>query len=239
MEDEWPYVATIIGDLTDPIDAEKAYAAWEQLAAYMEAARYQFQRKQEITDAVRAEHRAHPHQMDMEIALDGIRRRRQVFIDVHFYLDCFVMVQKMMQILVEATRFRRCCAVYQKWASQLDNYAQARHHLQHIDERFPGGRHARALHPGVIKKDSTTPHVQILEVFPDDKLIFGTSGESWDVGPKSIEMLEIAVAEFSQALAEDAREWYVNERPYQTQRGLYAVTPRPAHDRRRARRRAD
>jgi len=220
---DFPYIETILGDLTDPIGGWRALAAWEQLEAYSEAARYQFSRRRKIFEEIEAELRAHPHDSDIEIARDHIRRHTQTFVDLHFYLDCFAMVETMMEVLVKVTGWSRCATAFAKWKPFLENYAQARHHMQHIDERFPGGKHARPQDmPG---EDSTAIYVELLSAFPADRLTFGN--DSWDVGPKSLELLDQAVAEFSQALAEDVRDFFVNERPYQTQRGIYAVTPRP------------
>lgn len=131
----------------------------------------------------------------------GFELHRLAFIDIHFYFNCWDSVRKMLRLLNKDLKtLKTPSLVFTKHRMELDHYSDARHNLEHFDERLPGKRNASKA------------------VSPPDSLVSGASylgygnligGEyrfgpdSWDVTPNSLQRLEAVVADLDAGIREE------------------------------------
>ncbi len=120
-------------------------------------------------------------------------RTRLLFDEVHFYLICWARIAKLGRFIAHATRFRRTGLVLRRYHAELKDRIDARDHLEHFEERLPGGsRRDRLAIPG----DLLNMH--------GDFLTYG--GQRVDIGPASIRLLRGIVTEFRAAVLFDSIE---------------------------------
>lgn len=111
-------------------------------------------------------------------------RTRSLFDEVHFYLICWARIAKLTRFIARCTRFRRTGLVLRRYHAELTERVNGRDHLEHFEERLPGGprRHDLAV-PGDL--------LNMAGYF----LTYG--GRKIDVGPASVLLLRAIVTEFS------------------------------------------
>jgi hypothetical protein len=73
----------------------------------------------------------------------GIRLRKHIhgnlFNDVHFYLICWARIAKLARFIADKTRFKRVGLVLRRYHPELKERIDCRDHLEHFEERLPGG----------------------------------------------------------------------------------------------------
>ena len=146
-------------------------------------------------------------QLRIEKAKAGLARKatartRSLFDEVHFYLICWARIAKLTRFIARSTRFRRTGLVLRRYHAELTERVDCRDHLEHFEERLPGGprRHELAI-PGDLLNMS------------GHFLTYG--GRKLDVGPASALLLRAIVTEFHAALLFDSVEALAAAEPNQ------------------------
>jgi hypothetical protein len=122
-----------------------------------------------------------------------VGRTRPLFDEVHFYLICWARIAKLGRFIAHETRFARASRVLRRYHGGLTERIRARDHLEHFEERLPGGRRHHLL---AIPGDLLNLHGEFLS--------FG--GQRVDIGPRSIRLLAAMVNEFRTAVLFDSIE---------------------------------
>ena len=127
-------------------------------------------------------------------------RTRTLFDEVHFYLICWARIAKLSRFIAHSTRFRQIGLVLRRYHAELTERVDGRDHLEHFEERFPGGprRHELAV-PGDLLN------------MTGQFLTYG--GRRLDVGPKSVRLLRSILTEFRSALIFDSFEALAESQP--------------------------
>ena len=123
----------------------------------------------------------------------GVRRGRNLFYDVHFYLISWARIAKLARFITQMTRFSRTGLVLRRYAADLKDRIDARDHLEHFEERFPGG-----------KKQSKLAVPNDLLNMANQYLTYG--GRQLDIGHNSIRFLKTIRDEFFLAVLYDSLE---------------------------------
>lgn len=118
------------------------------------------------------------------------RSRGILFHDVHFYLICWARISKLAQFIVRITQFRQARRVLRRYRTRLDARIEFRNHLEHFEERLPGGAERHNL-----KKPG-----DLFNMFGDFASI---GGDRVDVGKASLRLLSLMVSEFKRAILFD------------------------------------
>ena len=171
--------------LTAASDDPAAYGpviALQQIQSYLRAAKRQQWRIERI--------RASTHKAMRE---GRPRRGEGLFADVHFYLICWARIDKCACFIRNATRFKRLGLVLRRYRSELKDRRDARDHLEHFEERVPGGRNQRKL---AVSND--------LLNMRNEFLTYG--GRKLDVGSNSSRLLKQIVGQFQLAVLYDSLE---------------------------------
>ncbi|MFQ5880804.1 MAG: hypothetical protein ACE5IZ_11625, partial [Dehalococcoidia bacterium] len=100
-------------------------------------------------------------------------------------------VGKMMRVIGDCSGFAAASDVYDRHRDTIERYREARNHLEHFDERLPGGKRVGQL---AIPSD--------LGNLSDGVYSFG--GKSWDVTPSSLAILEEIVDEFNSEIRSES-----------------------------------
>lgn len=137
-------------------------------------------------------------------ACRGIRPRRKIhenlFNDIHFYLICWARIAKLGRFITNKTRFKRAGLVLRLYHAELKDRVDCRDHLEHFEERLPGGiRQNKLLVPG-----------DLLNMI-NENVTYG--GRKLDIGPNSIRLLQTIVDEFRTAILFYAVEFLSTANP--------------------------
>jgi hypothetical protein len=127
------------------------------------------------------------------------RRLRSLFFEIHFYLICWARIAKLASFVTRATGFRRPKLVLKRYRTRLEQMSNFRDHLEHFEERLPGGSRHQALRvPG-----------DLFNLAGDSASI---GGETVNVGAESLRLLVALVDEFETAVLFEALEilWSVD-----------------------------
>jgi hypothetical protein len=131
-----------------------------------------------------------------------LKRLRQsgLFHDAHFYLISWARIAKLARFIAEQTRFRRTGLVLRQYNTALKQRIDGRDHLEHFEERLPGGpKHGKLIVPNDLLN------------MTNEYLSYG--GHKIDIGTKSIHLLKTIVEEFRKALLFDAIEALESTKP--------------------------
>ena len=155
--------------------------AFNSVEAYLDAAKRQQHRIERARAAI----------------LKGILSRRHVrgnlFNEVHFYLICWARIAKLGRFIADKTRFKRVGLVLRRYNAELKERIDCRDHLEHFEERLPGGaKQSKLLAPN-----------DLLNMI-NEHVTYG--GRKLDVGPASIRLLQTIVTELRAAVLFDATE---------------------------------
>src|ERR1700685_48794 len=166
--------------------------ALERIESYLNAARQQQRRieraKATVAKAAVARRIRSPH-------------RSMLFEDTHFYLICWSRIAKLMDHILNGVRtYHRSGRVRRRYKRELTIRVDGRDHLEHFEERLPGGKQQHRLRN---QYDLWNMH--------GTKMSYG--GRHLDVGPDSINLLQTIVAEFREALLYDALESLAEDAP--------------------------
>lgn len=123
----------------------------------------------------------------------GSLKRNNLFNEVHFYLICWARIAKLGSFIRDKTRFRHVGLVMRHYHSELQKRIDCRDHLEHFEERLPGGG-----------KQSKLQQPNDLLNMVNDHVTYG--GRKVDVGPASILLLKTIVSELRRAILFDAIE---------------------------------
>jgi len=113
--------------------------------------------------------------------------------EVHFYLICWARIAKLARFIANHTRFRRTGRVLRRYHAELKQRVDARDHLEHFEERLPGGP----------KRQTLAVQWDLLNM-AGHFLTYG--GRKVDVGPDSWQLLRAIVSEFRSAVLFDSIE---------------------------------
>lgn len=108
---------------------------------------------------------------------------QNLFRDVHFYIICWARIARLSWFIRRITRFRRIGLALRPFNSALKSRIDCRDHLEHFEERLPGGEdHSKLAVPNDLLNMS------------NDNLTYG--GRSIDIGPDSLRLLKTIHDEF-------------------------------------------
>ena len=183
------------------------------VASYLNSAKRQQRRIERARKALRKPDQAQRNALE------------NTFSDVHFYLICWSRIAKFARFIAQATRFRRARLVLRRYHRDLTERIEFRDHLEHLEERLPGGAMQHRLkNPNDILNMAT------------EWLTCG--GRKLDVGPASLHCLIMIVNEFRRAIMLDSVEFLakVDENSFSSLVHRAANTVRIARVSRRAER---
>jgi hypothetical protein len=163
------------------------YIALGEMETYLDAARRQrsriaiAQRRLARTDSAA---RGKPGRRPSRIT--------SLFSEAHFYVICWARIAKLSKFIVNATCFPRTKSVRTRYELDLTEGIKARDHLDHFEDRIPGGNRQYELEkdPGDLKN------------MDGSYLTFG--GRKFDLGAPGLVRLRDFVAEFRNAVLVDA-----------------------------------
>ena len=119
------------------------------------------------------------------------RNRSMLFHDVHFYLICWGRISKLARFIVRTNQFPQARLVLNRYRTRLDEMIRFRDHLEHFEERLPGGSEQHNL-----KKPG-----DLFNIHGDSASI---GGDRVDFGKASLRLLSLIVSEFKRAVLFDA-----------------------------------
>jgi hypothetical protein len=179
-------VHQIFSDTLNPRNNPEMYGpviALSGIDSYLDAAKLQNRRIE------RAKVSIHKSFSDAK----GVRRGRNLFCDVHFYLISWARIAKLARFIAQTTRFSRTGLVLRRYAADLNARIDARDHLEHFEERLPGGKKQGKL---AVPNDLLNMRNQFLTY----------GGHQLDIGPNSIRLLKTIRDEFFLAVLYDSLE---------------------------------
>jgi len=130
----------------------------------------------------------------------GVNRGKNLFYDVHFYLIAWSRIAKLARFIQETTRFSRTGLALRRFQADLKDRIDARDHLEHFEERLPGG-----------KKQSKLAVPNDLLNMANQYLTYG--GRRIDIGPDSVRLLKTIRDEFFTGVLFDSIEVLAQEDP--------------------------
>jgi hypothetical protein len=148
---------------------------------YLEAARRQQQRIKRAKSAFLK----HVH--------SGRLKRDNLFNEIHFYLICWARIAKLGGFIRDKTRFKHVGLVLRHYHTEFQKRIDCRDHLEHFEERLPGG----------VKQSKLQVPGDLLNMM-NEHVTYG--GRKLDVGPASLALLQTIVAELRAAILYDAVE---------------------------------
>ena len=128
------------------------------------------------------------------------RRGNNLFYDVHFYLISWARIAKLARFIAQKTRFSRTGLVMRRYSTDLKDRIDARDHLEHFEDRLPGGKEQHKL---AVPND-------LLNML-NQYLTYG--GRKLDVGTDSIRLLKTIRDEFLLAVLYDSLEELARANP--------------------------
>ncbi|MFH1069348.1 MAG: hypothetical protein V1794_06960 [Candidatus Glassbacteria bacterium] len=140
--------------------------ALDMIDSYYDAAKLQQKR---IEKAKASIHRSIARAM-------RVKKRSNLFSDVHFYIISWARIYKLAKSIRNKTRFCRTSKVLRLYNKILKNRIDARDHLEHLEERLPGGEHLKKL-------DNPNDLSNMFNQY------YTYGGFRIDVGPESIKLL--------------------------------------------------
>lgn len=102
-----------------------------------------------------------------------------IFLDVHLYFTCWDKVHKLFLKLIEVVGDHTLEGLYKKYQPAFEKYSNARHHLEHIDERLVGKKRNK-ISQAKFQND-------LGNLIGNDYTFWG---EKYDISDKSIKQLQ-------------------------------------------------
>jgi hypothetical protein len=119
--------------------------------------------------------------------------------EAHFFFICWDSIHKVLQNLrSNVYGFTAARTVLKRFRRDLDRYTDARDHLEHLPERFPGGRRGDWI------GDANSITGSIAGIRRDGYFVF--QGQSWDVSTECIRLLTQLVTQFVISMRVEADE---------------------------------
>lgn len=155
--------------------------AYNSIESYLEAAKCQQRRIKRARASI----------------VKGVLSRKHIlgnlFNEVHFYLICWARIAKLARFIADKTRFKRVGLVLRRYHVELKDRIDGRDHLEHFEERLPGGTKQNKL---LVPND-------LLNMI-GEHITYG--GRKIDIGPASTRLLQTIVNELRTALLFDGIE---------------------------------
>lgn len=112
----------------------------------------------------------------------------QAFIHIHLYFICWAAIGRMIEVIKGCSGLKAPNNVWKKYRVELKQYADARDHFEHYEERLPGGK----------KEISSYGNLQ--------HGWFSLGDHRWEVSKESLKKLENIVAKLDANILSDAAE---------------------------------
>jgi hypothetical protein len=122
---------------------------------------------------------------------DGMRRMQPVLYEVHFYFVAWANCRNMLEILTGQPEFREAKKVFDAYRRHFEHYVAGRNSFEHFHDRLPGQRDAERVRE--IRDDASAGARRVFAGFAGGKYVH--SDLSWDISPKSLELLNQSIAE--------------------------------------------
>lgn len=116
--------------------------------------------------------------------------------EMHFYLTCWALIMNLMSVVNRISQAGK--EAFERHAGTLTRYRNARHEVEHFDERLPGGKHANTT------RVSANPSLYLISALNPEQGLFVVGDQQWDVGPGSLTLLQRIVAEWHDAIHTEA-----------------------------------
>ena len=155
--------------------------AFNSIESYLDAAKRQQRRIKRAREA------------KFKGILSGRYVHNNLFNEVHFYLICWARIAKLGRSIADKTRFRQVGLVLRRYSAELKERIDCRDHLEHFEERLPGGKNQKKL---LAPNDLLNMN--------NEYLTYG--GRKLDIGHESLILLKTIVAELRDAILFDAIE---------------------------------
>lgn len=183
--DQLDPATTLLWAIDDSESAMRSSIAMSMMEKYLSAA---YQQVKRITEEL-----AWVEQQATQRNPNWTTFQNQAFVDMHFYFTCWDAIGKMMRTIARRSGLESARRVYDKHRQSMERYRNARHHLEHFDERLPGGKKVDELKvPGDLGNLAGTTYS------------FG--GETWDIGPDSLKALSEIIGEFQREVHKESVE---------------------------------
>ncbi|MEX2444519.1 MAG: hypothetical protein WD492_13000 [Alkalispirochaeta sp.] len=177
--------------------------AYERLLRYTDAADLQQKRITQAKQLIQPSPSESADTDDPELMMARFRQAQKqyekVLVEIHFYLISWVTCQNMMKMLSELEESQAACAYYKEKGSVFARYRNARHFLEHFDERLPGQKNVRIMN--TITAPGAAPRTNYGGITRD--MQFTYSDSSCDVSAESVHHLKQLVSEFLSRWRED------------------------------------
>lgn len=114
--------------------------------------------------------------------------------DAHFYFTCWDTIYKILKKLKQSSGLACVKPILNKYKGEFERYRKARDHMEHFDERLPGGQRAH--------KDGPYPSV-VSDTREAIEFVF--AGEKWDISEHSLIILRTIVLELRRSVITEIR----------------------------------
>lgn len=122
---------------------------------------------------------------------EGAQRIQSVLSEVHFYFVSWSGCRSMLQILVGQPEFLDAKKVFDGYRKEFDHYVAGRNSFEHFHDRLPGQREEHR-----VKEVQPDPNAGAHRIYSGlSKGMYLHSNTSWDISPRSLELLERFIAE--------------------------------------------
>lgn len=122
---------------------------------------------------------------------DGMLRMKPVLYDVHFYFVAWANCRNMLEILVGQPEFLEAKKVFDAHRRHFEHYVAGRNSFEHFHDRLPGQPDEDRVKE--VRNDPNAGPHRIYAGFSQGKYVH--SDMSWDISPKSLELLDQSIEE--------------------------------------------
>jgi hypothetical protein len=122
---------------------------------------------------------------------EGVQKMQSVLSEVHFYFVSWSGCRNMLQILVGQSEFLDAKKVFDGYRKEFDHYVAGRNSFEHFHDRLPGQPEEHRVKE--VQPDQNAGAHKIYSGL--SKGMYVHSNMSWDISPRSLELLEQFIAE--------------------------------------------
>ena len=173
---------------------DAASFAYNRLTLHRTAARRQVARIGEALAASRSpepEPGAGATQEEMRAYMrEGMIWVQTVLSEVHFYFVSWLGCRNMLRVLVGQPEFLEAKKIFDGYQAQFEHYVNGRATFDHFDERLPGRPQESRVRE--IQPDPNAGPHRIYSGLSEGMYVH--SDKSWDISPRSLELLEQSIA---------------------------------------------
>lgn len=183
---------TLLHWTVDRDNCMRCVGAMYTINKYLFGARIQVQR---IGRSLKTLQRSESRIMEQGITGAWHRAMTQCMLDIHFYFTCWNTIQKMMELLKSISGFKSVGEVYKRHRWVLEHYGEARDHMEHYEERLPGGKRNRTL---------SNPS-DLGNLSPSE---YSLGGNKWNITATSLGQLEEIVSQLNENMKKEGMVRY-------------------------------